>query len=210
MTCPACSTITTSSSATFCARCGWQFRAIGGPVAYASFGRRAAALGIDFALLFIIAFPIALTLLPPEPWERVLLAAGPAAMEADPRIRLLLFYRECLLLSLIYLFYAIEQIALIRTSLGGTIGKYWLGLQIVGPTGEPPTRGQIAKRQLAWIASIVPLYLGFFWPLLDRQRRTFHDLLAGTTVVRRAPASARSQTPPLLPTAWPTAPSGEK
>lgn len=50
-----------------------------------------------------------------------------------------------------------------------------------------------ALRTLAYLASMLPVYVGFLNILVDDRRRGWHDLLAGTVVVhswRDYPAAA--------------------
>ena len=66
---------------------------------------------------------------------------------------------------------------------GKTIGKWLLGLRVVGFE-----RGPITYRRafLRWIGMVVfaPVLLGFLWVLLSREKRGWHDLLARTWVIR--------------------------
>jgi uncharacterized RDD family membrane protein YckC len=66
---------------------------------------------------------------------------------------------------------------------GRTIGKWMLGLRVVGPEQE---RIGYAQAFLRWIGSILfaPLILGFLWVLWSREKRGWHDILARTWVVR--------------------------
>ena len=76
----------------------------------------------------------------------------------------------------------------------GTPGKMLLGIQVVDAlTGEKPTVIKSVIRYVAYIASIVPLGLGFLWILLDNQKRGFHDHLSGTAVIRNVPDYKRQK-----------------
>ncbi len=67
----------------------------------------------------------------------------------------------------------------------GTPGKMALRLRIVdGKTGLPPSVGQSVLRYVGYIASILPLLLGFIWVGIDRRKQGFHDKIAGTVVIR--------------------------
>ena len=59
-----------------------------------------------------------------------------------------------------------------------------LGLRVVNAHGQYPTWGQASGRFFAQILSALPLCLGYFW-VLGEQRRTWHDLLAGTYVIKQ-------------------------
>jgi uncharacterized RDD family membrane protein YckC len=67
---------------------------------------------------------------------------------------------------------------------GQTLGKRVVGIRVVDfQAGTPidPTRAFV--RTLGRFASGVVLALGYFWMLWDRDRQTWHDKIASTTVV---------------------------
>lgn len=69
---------------------------------------------------------------------------------------------------------------------GATPGKMVIGARIVdAKTGRLPTFGQCIGRYLAYILSAIPLCLGFIWVAFDKRKRGWHDMLAGTVVVRK-------------------------
>jgi uncharacterized RDD family membrane protein YckC len=76
---------------------------------------------------------------------------------------------------------------------GQTLGKWLLGIRVVAVGGGRVGIVRAAVRFAGYLLSALPFYLGFFW-VLGRQRRGFHDRLAGTEVVyvrrpaRQAPA----------------------
>ncbi|HZD40727.1 MAG TPA: RDD family protein [Terriglobales bacterium] len=69
---------------------------------------------------------------------------------------------------------------------GRTIGKWLLGLRVVGPQ-----RGAISFRQafVRWLAAagFGPIGLGFLWVLWSREKRAWHDIMARTWVIREPP-----------------------
>lgn len=66
-----------------------------------------------------------------------------------------------------------------------TPGKKILGIRVVNAkTLESPGLVQCVVRVFAYILSILPLMLGFFWTNIDKKRRCFHDLVAGTAVIK--------------------------
>ncbi|MBI4349562.1 MAG: RDD family protein [Elusimicrobia bacterium] len=71
---------------------------------------------------------------------------------------------------------------------GGTIGKALMGLRVAGPDGERPSPVRSVARAVGLLLS-TPLNLGFLWAFVDRDSRTWHDLLAGTRVVEVRPKS---------------------
>ncbi len=65
-----------------------------------------------------------------------------------------------------------------------TPGKMVLGLKIVDArTGGKPGTGQLIGRYFAYLASMIPLCLGFLWIAFDERKQAWHDKLAGTLVV---------------------------
>ena len=66
---------------------------------------------------------------------------------------------------------------------GATVGKWLLGLRIVGPDGTPPTIGRSLIRFIGYGLSAIVFFLGYIWVLFDDERRAWHDELAGTWVV---------------------------
>lgn len=65
---------------------------------------------------------------------------------------------------------------------GQTIGMRAWGLRVVAGDG-PVGLGQACLRFAAALVSLLALGLGFFWCVIDPQRRAWHDLVAGTRVI---------------------------
>jgi uncharacterized RDD family membrane protein YckC len=51
--------------------------------------------------------------------------------------------------------------------------------------GGPLSIGQAVIRLIGYWVSSAVLYLGFIWVLIDKRRRGWHDLIAGTVVVKQ-------------------------
>jgi uncharacterized RDD family membrane protein YckC len=69
----------------------------------------------------------------------------------------------------------------------GTPGKLLLECQIVdADTFLPMTSKQAVLRYAAYLASILPLMLGFLWVARDPRKQGFHDKIANTVVLYRA------------------------
>lgn len=66
---------------------------------------------------------------------------------------------------------------------GQTLGKMAVHIKVVGRDGSPISLGQAFVRWLGYLASALPLGIGFLMALVNDERRTLHDLLAGTVVV---------------------------
>jgi uncharacterized RDD family membrane protein YckC len=71
---------------------------------------------------------------------------------------------------------------------GQTLGKMALGIRVVDfNTGGSIGYGRALIRQLVKIVSSIPIGLGYFWMLWDKEKQTWHDK-AATSVV--GPVSA--------------------
>jgi cardiolipin synthase len=82
-----------------------------------------------------------------------------------------------------------------RLWFGQTLGKYCFGLQIVRrSTGEVPSFGWCFLREIARIPSLLCCGLGYAIALVNRQRLTLGDLVAGTVVLPAEDAAQRRQT----------------
>ena len=66
---------------------------------------------------------------------------------------------------------------------GKTIGKWLLGLRVVGAERSPITYRRAFLRWLGMVG-FAPVLLGFLWILWSREKRGWHDLLARTWVIR--------------------------
>jgi uncharacterized RDD family membrane protein YckC len=67
---------------------------------------------------------------------------------------------------------------------GATPGKMAISARIVdAQTGGPPATGKLVIRYVAYLASLLPLFLGFVWVAIDRRKQGFHDKIAGTLVI---------------------------
>ncbi len=66
-----------------------------------------------------------------------------------------------------------------------TPGKMIITMKVVDEkTGLAPALSQSVIRYLAYFISILPLFLGFFWILVDKKKQGWHDKIAGTVVVK--------------------------
>jgi len=76
---------------------------------------------------------------------------------------------------------------------GRTVGKWLFGLRVVGAEQKPITLGQALIR---WLVAVLtaPLLLGHLWILWHREKRGWHDRLAGTWVIRERAVSSERRT----------------
>ena len=69
---------------------------------------------------------------------------------------------------------------------GSTPGMRLFGLVVVRDTdGAPIGWGTALLRLVGWYVSSLVFYIGFIWIFVDKRRRGWHDLIAGTVVIRR-------------------------
>ena len=133
---------------------------------YVGFWLRLWASIIDTILMLIIIAPVVTWIYGAEYWLSERFIRGPADFIINwvfPAIAVVLFwtYRQA------------------------TPGKMAISARIVdAKTGGKPTTGQLIGRYLAYYLSTIPLLLGFIWVAFDARKQGFHDMLAGTVVVR--------------------------
>lgn len=138
---------------------------------YAGFWIRTMAALIDTILILLVIVPILLKIYGPEYWDLDVLTHG--AWDT--------------LLSYILPAVAVIIFWIYRSA---TPGKMLLGLEIVdAKTGGKPSTAQFVGRYLGYYVSIIPVLLGILWVAFDSRKQGWHDKLAGTVVVRRAPAN---------------------
>lgn len=141
---------------------------------YAGFLARGMALGIDILLIHLLYF--------------CCLGAAAAALWAySPGWRVLIpSLLFCLLLFLLTfpLFVAVYFLALHGWQ-GQTLGKMFMGLRVVRADGEEVPPSLAFLRFVGYALSLLPLGLGFFWTIIDREKCAWHDHLAATRVVMK-------------------------
>ncbi|MGI9236365.1 MAG: RDD family protein [Woeseiaceae bacterium] len=66
---------------------------------------------------------------------------------------------------------------------GRTLGMQSWGLQLETMDGQVPSTATASLRFLAVLLSLLPLGLGFFWQLWDKEALTWHDRISKTRLV---------------------------
>lgn len=69
-------------------------------------------------------------------------------------------------------------------AVGWTLGRALFGIAVVHRPDERVGTLRLTARELAHLLDTLSLFVGWLWPLWDRRRRTFADLLAKTEVHR--------------------------
>ena len=67
---------------------------------------------------------------------------------------------------------------------GSSLGGMALGLRVQKLSGEPMDWSTAIIRSLSAIVSFLPFFIGFFWAGWDPENQSWHDKIAGTTVVQ--------------------------
>jgi len=74
--------------------------------------------------------------------------------------------------------------ALIGSTRGQTVGQMALGIRVIDfNTGGPIGYGRAFVRWIVSIVSAIPLFLGYFWMLWDKEKQCWHDKAANDVVV---------------------------
>ncbi|MDG4475629.1 RDD family protein [Thiovibrio frasassiensis] len=139
---------------------------------YAGFLARGMAMGIDILLIHLLYFACLCAT------AAVLWVHSPHWLVLIPS---LLF---CLLLFLLTfpLFIAVYFLALHGWQ-GQTLGKMFMGLRVIRSDGGEVTPGIAFLRFIGFALSILPVGLGLFWSIIDREKCGWHDHVADTRVV---------------------------
>ena len=67
---------------------------------------------------------------------------------------------------------------------GQTVGKMAVGIRVIDlARGGSIGPGRAFIRYVGRIVSTIPLLLGYFWMLWDKEKQTWHDKFAGSVVV---------------------------
>jgi uncharacterized RDD family membrane protein YckC len=66
---------------------------------------------------------------------------------------------------------------------GRTVGKWLMGLKVIGTDGRPPSVSHSILRFLGYGLSAITFWLGYAWVLIDDERQAWHDHMARTWVV---------------------------
>jgi uncharacterized RDD family membrane protein YckC len=149
----------------------------------AGFGRRYIAFLLDISFLEILGILATVPLVNQTDQDFIKILIRWFAMgEISPEgAWLVTLY--CLVLGLLWSLYFVGFTA----SCGQTPGKKIMGLHVVDENGVP-VDWEVASIRffIGYPVSILPLGLGFYWALVDKNNQALHDKIAGTLVVRPA------------------------
>lgn len=165
-------------------RIAWEAPDPTGPasgVEFAPHGDRLLAYLVDCVILMVIA-GVMLIVVGVAFLEGARAADGGRTVELSPSALLATLVLLLLMLLLVFLYFPFFW------ARGGQTPGMWLfGLRIVRDRdGGRIGWGTAFLRTLGMYAASAVFYLGFIWILVDKRRRGFHDLIAGTVVVKRS------------------------
>jgi uncharacterized RDD family membrane protein YckC len=102
--------------------------------------------------------------------------------------REILFYQQArIVLPILYplaIILVLTYFTFFHGAWGQTIGKMIFRLRVVKADGQPLTFSRALARTCAYVLSAIPFFLGFFWTGFTPSKRSWHDFIAGTIVVR--------------------------
>ncbi|MHC1770562.1 MAG: RDD family protein [Flexilinea sp.] len=136
-------------------------------IGYASFGRRAGAFLVDFALWTLIPVPFAFIIGSIDEHT----SSEPSAISG------------ILIFSWIVIAFLFVYVIAPLLWKGQSPGKRMVGITVVNQSGSPVTRWQAILRFPAYLTSYLPATVGFFWCIGDQEKRCFHDMILQTRVV---------------------------
>jgi len=141
----------------------------------AGLGRRLAAMFYDFllctALLIVTAFIYKLVQMAIVGEQQLRKLSDAGALDGDP------------LLSTILLFVLFGFFAKFWTYKGQTLGMQVWGIRVQNADGTAITIWQALLRFIVSIASWI-FGLGFLWSLVDKHKRSWHDIYSNSQLVR--------------------------
>ncbi len=160
-----------------CPACGLNLL----PTTVAGFFRRLLATTIDLVLALIVAIPMQMMVhwllaTPPPITGGSLLASGFQLAATDPLDMLVWTAPAIGVVALYYLLFLILM--------GYTLGQRLARIRIIDATGNRPHPVRTSIRLVGAGVGLLPLGLGGMWIAFDREKRGFHDHVAGTYVVR--------------------------
>jgi len=153
-----------------------------GEVRWGGFYRRAMAFYIDVAVLSLFSYFLFYMIY-------VGYSVGLTAHHQTITFDRFISFLQLFILSWVFL--VSGYFVLLHGMAGRTVGKWVLGLRVVGANKAPISYRQAMMRWLGYVAFAF-FGIGFLWILLNREKRAWHDLLAGTWVVRDLAGTARS------------------
>lgn len=150
----------------------------------AGFGDRLLATIVDGLVQFVLLLPLYVA------FFFVLIIGLGAADSGDPSGEAAFGFGMFLVLALMMLALAAGFVVYLVWSVGGpagqTLGKHLMRVRVVDENSNTPIGyGRAALRELLgkWLSGAL-FYLGYLWMLWDPNKKTWHDMIATTQVVK--------------------------
>ena len=136
------------------------------PQYFASFDQRLLAAVIDYFILFLVYIVL-------------ILCCFMFVKGQGERISFAL-----LLLPLIPVFKFVYGVFAEASARQGTIGKRLLSIKVTDMRGARVSIGLSFLRNLGKVLSVAPLFFGYLYSFLNKKQQCFHDVAAGTLVIK--------------------------
>ena len=174
-------------------------------IQYGTFSHRMMAATLDICILLAFALPavdyMSSQIFPPMDFQRLIDSTHTEASQADAHAMILSIWNALMEQQFIQrtLVSNLMQVACIAVYIlpfwfrySTTLGKMLFRLTIVDHrTHLPMSDKQCIGRFLGYFVSGLPFSAGFLWIIVDKRRRGFHDILAGTVVIRKPKAAQK-------------------
>jgi uncharacterized RDD family membrane protein YckC len=136
------------------------------------FWRRLWAFEVDFLILLLLMgiFVVA-------GFMAAELSGGGMPLLKQVRMIIPLIFPMAAVLGIVYF-------SFFHAAWGQTVGKMMFRVRVVQKNGQAVTFPQALLRTFAYIVSAIPLFLGFIWAGFTSTKRSWHDLISGTIVVK--------------------------
>jgi len=132
------------------------------PIRYASWGLRLGAIALDLL-----------------PGIAVVATLGVLAYTTNPDTWLRWTFVAVIALTVVAL---VGNRVLLPSLTGWTLGRAVMNIRVVRGNGQPAGGFRLLLRECAHLLDTAAAFVGWFWPLWDRRRRTFADMLLRTEV----------------------------
>jgi uncharacterized RDD family membrane protein YckC len=104
-----------------------------------------------------------------------------AFLEDDPNMAMIAMLVGWLISFILQLTYSVW----LTGKYGATVGKMACGLRVVTPSGQKISYGVACGRFFAEILSGMIIYIGYIMAAFDEEKRSLHDRICNTRVIRR-------------------------
>ena len=148
---------------------------------YAGFASRFVAFAIDLAIVVVMSGLISWVIIASMSLVGIDLVE-PVDEAARNLIRVVtIIGKVTLIIMPVFLLFVYWFIFWMVT--GQTVGKRMMGVRVARIDGGRMKASNTLRRIIMYFLGMIPFFLGFFWILIDDERRGWHDKFAGTCVI---------------------------